>query len=549
MLRIFSEEKKQELFDMLDEIEMKEWKSFRNWGRQRNADYGEWAEKLDIYRYMNAADSYQQQIHDLNESTKTRIDTVFENVYEVDSRYGELLQGHMEKLDSLIMMVLELGDRIRMYPGTPAGAVGLGREQGLGGIHDWIEKLIESLKALGQSDQELKYASDILENFLEANGYTNSVERKFIIAMLMEKKPELLLGVYRTYGYSSADCTAVVNAIITYYESCKIDVTLQEIETNFRNEENLTKDQACEYLEYLLTLQYICQAEYDRLTGELEQESDITPEKKEELCGFMLSRNELFQSLREDKTMDNGEVDGGWTRKQIVCALQIEAVFDEEGLDEAFIMGLIGNMKGEGSFGEFEWTNKNGSDSMEPYWEHINDCIDYHDKYSYKNIENIDLVELYADLIWKRYEGGCEDMQYHYFGIGAMQWTDSRTEKLLPLYLEQAGYDAESDEFQELVGRYLDGEAYEEIYLTKDQIRNAEIEMMVYEITCQDLTNIYRNVYPHYLKDKGEDVLENILQAEKTVEEEYIKPGTDTHAEREAAALRWYEATRGTGND
>lgn len=57
------------------------------------------------------------------------------------------------------------------------------------------------------------------------------------------------------------------------------------------------------------------------------------------------------------------------------------------------------------------------------------------------------MIHLYVDMICKSYEGGCENSNLHFFGIGAIRWINIRGEDLLGLYLEEAGYDTESAEF------------------------------------------------------------------------------------------------------
>lgn len=48
MIRDFSEEKKEEIFKKLDEIDMKEWKPFMEWCGSRAEEFGDWPEKLGM---------------------------------------------------------------------------------------------------------------------------------------------------------------------------------------------------------------------------------------------------------------------------------------------------------------------------------------------------------------------------------------------------------------------------------------------------------------------------------------------------------------------
>lgn len=385
-----------------------------------------------------------------------------------------------------------------------------------------------------KNDRELEYAEGLLDNYLESKGYTNSVERQFIISMIREEQAQQLLNLYYINLNSPLNCGAIVEDIEKYYAENREHIGLEVIEERFRNDENADQyGVVCGYLELLLDLQYICKAEYDQYISGMGEGRSISSEKKEEICEFMIERKKFIESFESSKIMLNGVEDGKWTRGQIMCALQIEAEMREIGYDDEFIAGLIGNMKHEGSFGTLEGTNLEGL----PYWEHINECIDYHEKYSPYKVMEVDLIQLYVDMIYKKYEGNCEKPKLHKFGMGAIQWTNIRGEDLLGLYLEEAGYDIESAKFQEIIQNCLDSNDYEEVYLTEAQVRNAEMQMMIYELTEGD----YTYVYPEYDEECGNDVLQNVELATQKIMYKYIRPKNSISLEREASALRWYE--------
>lgn len=105
MIRDFSEEKKQEIFRILDEIDMKEWKPFMEWCGSKAEEFGDWPEKLGISKYTRYVDEYQQSILDLNESARQQLNTVFENVAEIDKRYAEQMRECQEELKEQIAML------------------------------------------------------------------------------------------------------------------------------------------------------------------------------------------------------------------------------------------------------------------------------------------------------------------------------------------------------------------------------------------------------------------------------------------------------------
>lgn len=226
-----------------------------------------------------------------------------------------------------------------------------------------------------------------------------------------------------------------------------------------------------------------------------------------------------------------------------MCALQIEAVLTDAGFDEEFIAGVIGNVKSEGVFGLFEGVNKDGRlrGEVNEYWVHMMDCIDYFNVYNKKNLVDVNLLRFYDDFICKKNSGECMDSENHKMGIGAVQWTqEGRFKRLMGFYLEQAGYDMSSEQFSEFMEEWRNKEEKDEVYLKKEQIRDAEINMIIYELTSQDKGNRYWRVYDDYSRDRGDDDQEALWNATKTVMKDYEGLTNGNIEKRFAAAKRWY---------
>ncbi len=73
MVREFSEEKRQEIFRMLDEIDNREWKSFVEWCGSSAEEFGDWPDKLSVSAYTRYVDEYHQKVLELNEMTRQRV--------------------------------------------------------------------------------------------------------------------------------------------------------------------------------------------------------------------------------------------------------------------------------------------------------------------------------------------------------------------------------------------------------------------------------------------------------------------------------------------
>ncbi len=105
MVREFSEEKRQEIFRMLDEIDNREWKSFMEWCGSSAEEFGNWPDKLAVSAYTRYVDKYHERVLETNEITRNRVNTVFENVAEIDTRYAGRMRECQEKIKEQIAMV------------------------------------------------------------------------------------------------------------------------------------------------------------------------------------------------------------------------------------------------------------------------------------------------------------------------------------------------------------------------------------------------------------------------------------------------------------
>lgn len=101
MIRDFTEEAKNELYDQIDMVTPNGlWESvvdgISDWGYYLQS----WLGSLSIDRYLDNIQLYHQKILDKNDTSKTEIDVIFENIGSIDIKYGNLLtllEQEMEK--------------------------------------------------------------------------------------------------------------------------------------------------------------------------------------------------------------------------------------------------------------------------------------------------------------------------------------------------------------------------------------------------------------------------------------------------------------------
>lgn len=90
MIREFSEEKREELYNILDAIYSYTSAPFLTWCR--GCDFGDWFEKLHIKSYTDKIVSYETSFSDINSRMRTQINNIFENIEKTDQTFSAMLE-------------------------------------------------------------------------------------------------------------------------------------------------------------------------------------------------------------------------------------------------------------------------------------------------------------------------------------------------------------------------------------------------------------------------------------------------------------------------
>lgn len=306
-----------------------------------------------------------------------------------------------------------------------------------------------------------------------------------------------------------------------------------------------TEEEVCRYIDCLMNQMYICERDYTYLMGVLPTLKNAIPEARE---GTIVRIGELFDRRRN--VIDAiKEYYPNRTRAEVMFYVQISLMMDGE-YDDAFVAGVVGNMMGEGVCGQFENANyETHPEEKPPHLVHVSECIDYMEKYQGHNVTQVDLAQLYYDVVCVKEECG---YVRHGFGLGSVQWSFSRTEELLEYYLAECGYDVSGEEFQEQLEEYRnafesgDFSEYEGIYINEQQVRCAEAAYILYELGEEEnLSKVYSN-YSDEVKDSNNPE-SDVLTAARIVMEEYINPRYPTVglSQRQEAAEVWYSIIGG----
>lgn len=211
MIRDFSGKKKEELYRALDRIDDSEWKSFMVWCGGRANDFREWVERLDISFYTRQIDNYQNEVLRTNDSTREQIDIIFENVAETDRRYAETFSEYAEAVKEQMARVSVMTEVMRAA-GEPEAD---------------IKAMLCNVE--NQRNTRLEYAERCLDSCLEERGYTNSIEREFIVNMIRKERPDLLEELYSIKSYNVSFWEIPMKKIEDYYSKHKMDITIADV--------------------------------------------------------------------------------------------------------------------------------------------------------------------------------------------------------------------------------------------------------------------------------------------------------------------------------
>lgn len=136
-----------------------------------------------------------------------------------------------------------------------------------------------------------------------------------------------------------------------------------------------------------------------------------------------------------------------------------------DGYEVEFVAGILGNIQNEGTPGKFESSAYSNPDKKPAYLKYMDEHFDYRNKFSGKSITEVGIsaaIQLQNGAAASGYAGK--------FGLGMIQWTGSRTGKLLQAYQKYAASDKP----------------------TKEECIKAEVNFMADELKG-DYARVYKN--------------------------------------------------------
>ncbi len=110
MYRDFSQQSKQNLLNLVSEVENEKLCDFTDWIGDRWYDFESWIGKLNIKNYLNNTNAYHKKVIDKNNTTKKNIETIFSNVNAIDKSYASIFKNQYTLLKQWDSYIAELND-------------------------------------------------------------------------------------------------------------------------------------------------------------------------------------------------------------------------------------------------------------------------------------------------------------------------------------------------------------------------------------------------------------------------------------------------------
>ncbi|WP_075718712.1 hypothetical protein [Roseburia sp. 499] len=160
MKRDFSDASKEELINLVAQVESEKWCDFTDWIGDRWCDFESWIGALDIQHYINDVNAYHKKVIDKNNTTVQEIENIFNAVKEVDTSYAVRMSACKEQLESIGKLILELTKVVDPSTGVFRTDVVNGRLTGFFSDYEKTKEILLILGQTGLTQEELEELDD-----------------------------------------------------------------------------------------------------------------------------------------------------------------------------------------------------------------------------------------------------------------------------------------------------------------------------------------------------------------------------------------------------
>lgn len=173
MIRDFSEKAKTELTDMIDRTETKKLCDFTDWVGDRWYDFEEWIGALSLRENLENVNRYHRKVIDKNNTTLAQLETIFGQVYAVETSYHRSLSQTIETCRAMNQLLISLYDII--MPGTGSGFTA-------GQIHALLKRPFDAYVDLFRTAVQWEASlRALLENYAKKGTVTDEDKDAYIL--------------------------------------------------------------------------------------------------------------------------------------------------------------------------------------------------------------------------------------------------------------------------------------------------------------------------------------------------------------------------------
>lgn len=224
MFRDFSDTSKQQVLELVSEVENEKICDFTDWIGDRWLDFDEWIGKLNIRNYVNNVNSYHKKVIDKNNATKGSIENIFSKVANVDNTYGNITGNIYTSISRLSSYIDAMNEIV-----TPSN--GIFNSSTMSSKFDALLNQIDTSNVACLKDQmvqnidgELIYNEELIYEYMKKDqSELSKEEQKMLIDVISSLKENV--AIYETLASCGTD---ELGADVLHYVAWMTDDTKYE---------------------------------------------------------------------------------------------------------------------------------------------------------------------------------------------------------------------------------------------------------------------------------------------------------------------------------
>ena len=204
MYRDFSEKSKQNILNLVSQVENEKLSDFTDWIGDRWYDFESWIGTLNIKRYLDDVNTYHKKVIDKNNATQKTITDIFNTVKGVDSTYSSIFENLRIYLTTWDDFIVSLSDIVT--PGNGYFSVEYMADQLNPILSDLEQSHIDCLRDQMVQDVngELIFDEDLIYEYMKKSpAEMTDAEQALLLSIISQLKDTV--AIYETLASIGKD--------------------------------------------------------------------------------------------------------------------------------------------------------------------------------------------------------------------------------------------------------------------------------------------------------------------------------------------------------